>query len=83
MNKISIRQAVKSGAPRRSRPYLHRKGQFVLTANFSDRLMVDLTSIEVAGKLSEFFTQSTIAQMMGVSVATVSKMIRVYCYNNQ
>lgn len=78
MRDINLKEALRSKVPRRNpkRPYRHREGRFTLTANFKSE--VDAAIINLAGKLTEHFTQQAIASLLGTSTSTIGKMVRVY-----
>jgi len=72
----TLRDLLRTNHKRRSRKYAHRKGEFLLTANF--RRPVDSDRIALVGALVQYFTQSAISDMLDVSTSTVGKMVRVF-----
>lgn len=58
-----LAKALKSKTPRRKAPYYHKKGQFVLTANFRSR-DIDESRINLVGALSLAFPQWRIADIL-------------------
>lgn len=70
-----LRGLLKSKRKRRDKKYVHRRGEFTLTANFRNP---DRTRIALVGALVQYFTQASIADMLGTSTSTVGKMVRVF-----
>ena len=77
MKIIGVRQALRSGTPRRTHKHRHVKGRFLLTASFRDA-SIDMSTVALVGALVNYFTYSQIADMIGCSVSKVGKLNRIY-----
>ena len=83
MNNITVRQALRDKlAPKRTRPYHYRKGDFLLTASFRDK-SITAERIQLVVALVAMFTQHDVARMMGVSVSIVSKCVLINAAKGQ
>lgn len=77
MKTITVKAALQSKRPKRTRPYKHVVGKFLLTASFRDS-EIDHTQVQLAAALAKHFTQRQISDMLGVSASVVSKLIRIH-----
>lgn len=82
MKDISLRQALATNAPRRTRDYEYRAGDFALSVSFRDA-KISQSSVRLAGELSKVFTQANVARIMGCSLGIAAKLVRIWRYQQE
>lgn len=82
MKDLSKAEVLAKTTKRRKHEYKYRPGSFALTASFRDTT-IGQVKVALVGALVQHLTQRQMATVLGVSVSTLSKLIRIHTFQQR